>query len=461
MGYTSPVVFVEIVGLYTGCENSGLDNRLGSPLAVIKGGVCVDASPAAYRYGVRLDMTRRQAALICPSLVFAGYCEGKYAAPSRRFLETLYKHSPLIEPIGYHQAFMGLSDDDNADSILREIMAELSDLAFIVLVGIGRSKLVARAAAMIVATTTKAITSTASTVADGASPAAAAIATTVTTAPADTANGVELRLIHVKAENEFLEQLPVSLLWKTPEAVRRKLEALGIRTVGHLRRIPQVEIVKQFGRAGYELSRLAEGMDDDPINPAYPPPEITVRATFDGGAGSTDIVEKRLETLCAQISEELREMGCAAGGLRLEVMLANGQKIDASRVFPHRKCSAGAMKTGAWACFAKMAIHSPIERITVTAGDLGKMQNMQAHLPFALPFGIGESVNRGKTATGPGSEGRPPNRPVALPLEQAISALSRRYEKDIIFRGGDLKPSRREEVLSIWDPVRLRGVVYR
>ncbi|MGE5485297.1 MAG: DNA polymerase Y family protein [Ignavibacteriales bacterium] len=431
MGCSSPIVFIELAGLYTGCENPGAD----TPLAVIKDGVCLDVSAAAYRSGVRLNMTRRQAALTCPSLIFAGYCEGKYAEPSRRFFEALYRHSPLVEPVGYHRAFMelpgagGVNGINNVDSTLREIVAELSGLAFIALVGVGGSKLVARAAVMM-------------SVAAGTAATATGMTEGTASNAARAEPGIELHITRIQAEKEFLEQLPVSFLWRVPEEVRCKLDALGIHTVGRLGKISQLELVKQFGRIGYELSRLAAGLDNDPVKQAYPPPALTIHTTFEGGAGSTEIIEKRLGAVCARLSEELRAMGCTAGRLRLEVTLAGGKKLTASRVFPYRRCSPESLEAGARACFSKMTIPSPIEEMTITADNLGKTQNVQARLPLDRPRDPLRDPLRDRSST--------------ITLEQAISALSGKYKKDVIARGG-LKPSRREMLLSIWDPVRIRG----
>jgi DNA polymerase IV len=65
--------------------------------------------------------------------------------------------------------------------------------------------------------------------------------------------------------HEILDPLPVDRLWGVGAATLRQFEALGMRTVGHVRRMPLRVLVERFGAAGEQFHRLARGEDDRPV----------------------------------------------------------------------------------------------------------------------------------------------------------------------------------------------------
>ncbi len=112
MGNARPVriVFVELAGFYAACETVASGCGKAAPLAVMRGGICIDVSREAYRRGVRPGLTRRQAALACADTTFVDYCEPRYVASGRRFLQALNRLSPAVEPVDYHRAFVELPE---------------------------------------------------------------------------------------------------------------------------------------------------------------------------------------------------------------------------------------------------------------------------------------------------------------------------------------------------------------
>ena len=61
----------------------------------------------------------------------------------------------------------------------------------------------------------------------------------------------------------FLEPLPISAIWGVGPKTRKKLNDLGIETVGELGRVSEGTLVARLGEsAGKQLWRLARGIDD-------------------------------------------------------------------------------------------------------------------------------------------------------------------------------------------------------
>jgi DNA polymerase-4/protein ImuB len=81
----------------------------------------------------------------------------------------------------------------------------------------------------------------------------------------------------------FLEAAPSSFLPATPETLRR-LDLLGLRTLGHLQRLPRSAMLAQFGREGEYLHRLACGEDREPLDLATAPPIVRETLGFSAPA---------------------------------------------------------------------------------------------------------------------------------------------------------------------------------
>jgi nucleotidyltransferase/DNA polymerase involved in DNA repair len=81
------------------------------------------------------------------------------------------------------------------------------------------------------------------------------------------------RVVTSESVAAFLAGEPVSWLPLPPATVRR-LERLGLRTLGELAALPGSAIAAQFGGAGRHAWSLARGHDEEPVCPATPPVRV-------------------------------------------------------------------------------------------------------------------------------------------------------------------------------------------
>ena len=133
-----------------------------------------------------------------------------------------------------------------------------------------------------------------------------------------------LVLIAPDTVQTFLRGVPVSALLRlypsdrvTSEIVER-LERYGLRTLGHLARLDEPALRRQFGAVGRFLAAVAAGRDEQPLHPTPLPPEYRARLRL-GSAAAPDRVLAALELFTEWIAAQLRCQGRQTRRLRVRV----------------------------------------------------------------------------------------------------------------------------------------------
>jgi len=205
---------------------------------IVIGGFPTDRKPVfecsreASKLGVVPGMALRQAHHLCPDAIFIPLDEDKYNQAFDDVLDVLERFSPIVEAAGQGKAFLdgsglqGLFGPDEAlasrisSEVLRHARLETK-------VGIASNMFTASMAA--------------------------------------TLPSAERRCIVKKGkEGDFLAPLPADLL-PISDDTKRRLDLLGLRTLGQIATLPLDALANQFGDEGILAHQLANGVDDRPL----------------------------------------------------------------------------------------------------------------------------------------------------------------------------------------------------
>lgn len=269
--------------------NPGLAGR-----AVVVGGLAhergpvFDCSQEADGFGIEPGLSLREASHLCPDAAFLPVDESRYVQAFDRVLDVLDRFSPVVEPECLGTAFLDVAGLEGLFGPREELAGRvygevISETGFPARVGIAGGKLIARIAAA------------------QASPGAPVI-------------------IETGREREFLGPLPVVLLPLSGET-KRRLDLLGLRTIGQVAALSRDALMAQFGQEGLLAHDLACGRDERPLAPRARPViledglccEETPIATIDGlmaGVGGL------LDRLIPRLKE--RHQVCRQVRLRLD-----------------------------------------------------------------------------------------------------------------------------------------------
>lgn len=126
-------------------------------------------------------------------------------------------------------------------------------------------------------------------------------------------------------EAHFLAPFPITWLPATEETARR-LELLGVTTLGQLARLGKDPLYQQFGEEGLLLWELALGIDERPLIACRDPELPEVVWDFDTPCSGGPWLQTTLTLLIERLWERLRGLSCM--GLRMDLMLEEGESVQ-------------------------------------------------------------------------------------------------------------------------------------
>jgi DNA polymerase-4 len=220
----------------------------------------------------------RTALGLCPQLLIVPGHFSAYRAASRQVMKILHDLTSLVEQISIDEAFLEVTDlPDPIDQIARGLQVRIQgELGLPNSLGIASNKLVAK------------------------------IATDV--GKMDVEKGVSpnaITIVPPGQEADFLANLPVTMLWGVGPKTAEKLAALEIKTIGELARHPEVDLMRRFGKIGYDLSLRARGIDNRPIVLEHEAKSISQENTF---ARDVTDRQKLVETIQQQAQRIARQL---------------------------------------------------------------------------------------------------------------------------------------------------------
>src|SRR5207249_4378692 len=124
-------------------------------------------------------------------------------------------------------------------------------------------------------------------------------------------------------EGEFLASQPLAVLPLDPDTHRR-LQQLGVKTLGALVALPEEAVVSQFGGPGRRLWRLAAGLVSEPVVGRVVPEPIVAALTFFTPVGERDLLAHALDKLVDRALGDPRRSGWRVQVVRVHAELEHG-----------------------------------------------------------------------------------------------------------------------------------------
>lgn len=280
-------------------------------LVVVKGHKILDISPGARGEGVRPGMTLRQARIACPGIDAIEYAPQRYVDFAEKVWEACATYSPAVEPLDETEAFIELSFCPNIIDALGELSRHVENIVGISpLYGIARCKLVARVLSGILQESrTKRFRRL--------------------TEHMISCKGRNIGAnIVTDREKEFLEPLPVNLLWPLDRDVLSYLCRLGVSRIGELQRMEQSVLVDMFGQVGYVIRQYSLGMDYSRVLPVFPQNSVTFSKAFDSPVSDWHVLSATVTEGVSSFNKNPDVAYMAVRRLKIALECDNGNTVS-------------------------------------------------------------------------------------------------------------------------------------
>jgi DNA polymerase-4 len=296
------IVHVDMDAFYASVECLDDSSLTGQPV-VVGGlgsrGVVATASYAARKFGVHSAMPMGRARRLCPSAHYIKPRMQRYREKSAEVFTIFRDFTPLVEGLSLDEAFLDVSASlklfGSPENIGREIKQRIrKDTGLTASVGLAHNKFLAKLAS-------------------------------------DIRKPDGLVLVDPEQVHAFLDPMPISRLWGIGKRTAPKLKALGILTIGQLRRTDLSVLRPVLGNRSGHYQRLANGIDDREVEPVRPDKSISHEVTFD-----TDLAERpellaELQRQAESVSRRLRAQRLMASTVVVKIRDPGFHTVTRSR----------------------------------------------------------------------------------------------------------------------------------
>jgi|GEM_PF-2061520 len=286
------VVFLSLNNFYVTAERTFYPELKKKAIVVVRGGKILDISLEAERKGIHSGLSLNHLRSI-PRVFILPYNEEHYLPLYHRIwslisnLQESSNYVTKVEPLDFHVGFIQLAQSMVPKEILRRIKEELLKFAELKSkAGGGPNKLIARLSA---------------------------------------------RWEMIIPEDEvdrFLMSVPLgSLDWLDLRIIKR-LNRLGVVTIGEIRSIPEEFLKKEFPQHAHLLSCIGKGVDQNPVISSYPPEQEEKVVELEGESNYRVLMQYL--SLCSQeLSKTLYSRKEEA--LELELVFSEGKEEKKGR----------------------------------------------------------------------------------------------------------------------------------
>lgn len=265
------IVHIDMDAFYASVEQRDDPSLRGKPVVVawrgLRSVVCA-ASYEARKFGVRSAMAAVHAERLCPDAIFIPPDFVRYRAASKLARDIFKQHTDLIEPLSLDEAYLDVTENKTglptATRVAKKIREQIwEELQLTASAGVAPNKFLAKIAS------------------DWRKP-----------------NG--LFVIQPEDVDSFLPPLPAGRLPGVGKVTEKRLELLGIKTVGDLRQIDATLLEDHFGRHGMRLRELAYGIDHSPVVSDRPTQSISAEDTFE-----RDLLLEEIEPVIRRLADKV------------------------------------------------------------------------------------------------------------------------------------------------------------
>jgi DNA polymerase-4 len=302
-------------------------------------GVATTATYEARAFGVHSGMGLMKAAALAPEAILLPADFEEYGRYSRRFKAAVAAIAPKIEDRGIDEIYIDLTEARGETVSLAQRVKDAVRRAtgLSCSIGIAPNKLLAKLASELQKP-------------DG------------------------LSVIDFADLEARIWPLPVRKINGVGPRTNARLEALGIRTVGELVRVPVHALIERFGDShGRWLADAARGRDERPVVTQREPKSISRETTFERDLDpqrDREALSKILLGLCERLGNDLVRGGYAGRTVGVKLRFADFRTVTRDTTLEHPTDRSDTIRSAARACLKRVSLDRRLRLLGVKVSAL-------------------------------------------------------------------------------------------
>ena len=351
------ILHADLDAFYASVEQL-LDPSLRNRPVAVGGSVVLAASYEARSYGVRSGMPGWLARQLCGDLLFVGGHFSRYQQLGDEVVSVFHEFTPRVERVSIDEAFLDVAGAVNLFGAPTEIAAAIrrrvrDEIGLPLSVGVARTKHLAKVASQVAKP-------------DG------------------------LLVVDPGDESDFLDPLPVGLVWGVGPTTERRLHEAGIHTIGQLAKAGRPILGSLLGlTAGAKLAALSANVDERAVDAGARSKSVGAQAALGRRQATPELIRETLAYLSDRVASRLRKAQLAGRTVSVRVRFPRLRSVTRSVTL-----SVAISTTLTLTEVAEKLAHSAIvdnerEReitlIAISVSNLRPAHSLQLELPLDSP----------------------------------------------------------------------------
>ncbi len=351
------ILHADLDAFYASVEQL-LDPTLRNRPIAVGGSVVLAASYEARSYGVHGGMPGWRARQLCGDLLFVGGHFGRYQEFGDDVMSVFHDFTPRVERVSIDEAFLDVAGAVHLFGEPTEIAAAIrrrvrDEIGLPLSVGVARTKHLAKVASQVAKP-------------DGL----------VAVAPAD--------------ERDFLDPLPIRLIWGVGATTERRLHEAGIFTIGQLAEAGSPILGNLLGRAtGAKLSALSANVDERAVQTPARSKSMGAQAALGRRTATPELIRETLGYLADRVAGRLRKANLAGRTVTVRIRFPQLRSVTRSVTLPVATSTtltlAEVAERLAWAALRDNDRERDVTLLGVSVSHLRPEHSLQLELPLDPP----------------------------------------------------------------------------
>ncbi|MBM7557529.1 DNA polymerase IV [Halanaerobacter jeridensis] len=297
------IIHVDMDAFYAAVEQREHPEYRGQPVIVggqSKRGVVSTASYEAREYGIHSAQAMAKAKQLCPDGIYLRPRHDYYKQVSKKIRAVFARYTDLIEPLSLDEAYLDVSTNaENSIKIAKRIKRQIKvELDLVASVGVSYNKFLAKLAS-------------------------------------DLNKPDGFKIVSPFQAQELIWPMDVSELWGVGPKTEEELKELGLERIADVAQADRLFLIRELGKKGYRLHKLAQGQDPREVSIPGDPKSIGNETTFKQDIAKRSLLQEHLLQLSQKVAQRLQNKEVKGKTVTLKLKYEDFEVLSRSNTIQH------------------------------------------------------------------------------------------------------------------------------